>query len=580
MGKGMMNTNSIQTKSIISMIIIYPILFIFQGMDITDTGFYLTSYQQIFTAPRNLRYEFLYWLSDVIGGVWLNLFGNLGYIGIRLAWVFIIWGVIFCYYKILNKYMDKQILLIGFFVVLIFTSNTVHTLDYNILTTLFFELGSGLLFYGIIKDKNRLIFSGGFVLGTSIFLRLPNLVGFTLMMAVLYYGFLKRTAFRSQFIQCLYFVIGYLMSIALIIVLMKLIGHLDYYLDSLKFLTQIGESPKATHGIGNLIGLFFHNYSNVIKFTAIYGIIIIGASILITPFLNNRRFYKCICLFVFLLSIVLWNRYYSFEVNKDCIYAMNGFMDIILVLYIFNVFKMEKEFRLIALFGLLILTLTPLGSDNGIYNSIFGMWLSGVILIWTTFKLDQFIQIKNSSLKSNLKNFNRLIGIVFIAFCLVQGYRYTYRDSVNRLSMKYTVNNKYLKGIVTTKGRARVLNELLNETRKYVKKNEKLLAYSDLQLIYYLTETRPYLYTSFQRAYNDDKFIATLREAEKENKVLPTIIIQTVDTKDRNWPRLDNELFIKNMKESTRYKTIKNFMRRHSYKLKWSNRCFQIWNGI
>jgi hypothetical protein len=473
--------------------------------------------------------------------------------------------------------MNKEILLTGFFVMLIFTSNTLHTLDYNILTTLFYALGSISLFYGIIKDKSYLIFSGGFVLGASIFLRLPNIVGIALMIAIPYYGFLKKTAFRSQVRQCLYFVIGYLMSIAFILVLMKLIGHLNYYLDSLKFITQIGESSKATHGIGNLILLLLNNYFNVTKFAVLYGIIMIGASLLMIPFLNKYRFSRYAYIFVFLFSLVLWSRYYSFHSYRNCIYAMNGFMDIVLFFYIFNIFKIGNEFRLIALFGLLILALTPLGSDNGIYNSIFGMWISGVILIWTMFRLDTFINIKNSPLKNNLNHLSRLVCIVFVAFCLVQGYRYTYRDSVNRLSMKYTVNNKYLKCIVTTKDRAKVMNELLKQTQKYVKKNENLLAYSDIQLIYYLTETKPYLYTSFQRAYNDDKFIATLHEAENENKVLPTIIIQTVDTKNRNWPRLDHKLFVKNMKESTRYKAIKGFMDKHNYKLKWSNICFQIW---
>jgi hypothetical protein len=577
MKKRMNETNSIKTKCIISMIMIYPILLIFQGMDITDTGFYLTSYQQIFTAPKNLRYEFLYWLSDVIGGIWLKLFGDLGYIGIRLAWVLIIWIILFCYYKVLYKYISKEILLTGFFVMLIFTSNNLHTLDYNILTTLFYALGSISLFYGIIKDKKFLIFLGGFVLGASLFLRLPNILGLTLMIAILYYGFLKKTAFRSQVRQCLYFVIGYLMSIALILVLMKLIGHLNYYLDSLKFITQIGESSKSTHGIGNLILLLLNNYFSVAKYTILYGSIIIGASLLIIPFLNKCKFSRYAYIFVFLLSLILWSRWYSFDSYRDCIYAMNGFMDIVLVFYIFNIFKMGNEFRLIALFGLLILTLTPLGSDNGIYNSIFGMWISGVILIWTIFRLDTLINIKNTSLKNNLNNLSRLVCIVFVAFCLIQGYRYTYRDSVNRLSMKYTINNKYLKCTVTTKDRAKVMNELLNQTKKYVKKNENLLAYSDIQLIYYLTETKPYLYTSFVRAYNDDKFVTTLQEAENENRELPTIIIQTIDTKDRNWPQLDNKLFVTNMKASIRYKTIKSFMNKHDYKLKWSNSCFQIW---
>lgn len=572
--------NSFKSKLLVSMIIIYPSLLVFQGLDFTDTGFYLTSYVQIFNSPRNLRYELLYWLSDVIGGIWLRFFGGLGYIGIRLAWVLIIWIIIFCYYKLLCKYINKNILLTGLFIMLIFTSNTTHTLDYNTLTTLFYGIGSISLFYGVTNNKNYLILLGAFVLGLGIFLRLPNVLGMGLVLGIFYYGLIEKITFRNQLRQCLYFAIGYILAIVFTIILMKLLGHLNYYIDSLKLVIGLGSNSKASHGIGNLIFLFISNYLNVIKLVIMFGIIIIGAIILTIPIVRKSEFPTVLYVFVFIISLMLWSRYYSFDSYKNSISAINGFTDIALILYIFNFIKTSNKFRLISLLGLLILILTPLGSDNGIYNSIFGMWLSGVILLWTIFQIDVLINFKSISLKNSLNSFKSLICIVFIAFCLVQGYRYTYRDTVNRSLMKYSINNKSLRGIFTTKDRAKVVGELLNQTKDYVKKNENLLAYSDIQLIYYLTETKPYLHTSFQRAYSDDKFIITLNEAKNEYKKLPVIIIQTTDTTNKNWPLINNKLFAKKMEESIRFKCVKNFMIKHNYKLKWSNKCFQIWRNI
>lgn len=75
-------------KIIISLIIIYPLLFIWQGLDFSDTGYFLSCYQQVFNDPESISGITFSWLTNIIGGIWVALFGDsLGLLGVNLAGV-------------------------------------------------------------------------------------------------------------------------------------------------------------------------------------------------------------------------------------------------------------------------------------------------------------------------------------------------------------------------------------------------------------------------------------------------------------------------------------------------------------
>src|SRR5882724_10410419 len=65
----------------------FQIIFIFQGLYFVDEGFHSTFYQQIFNEPQSVEYNFMFYLSGVIGGAWLRLFPEYGLLGLRLGGV-------------------------------------------------------------------------------------------------------------------------------------------------------------------------------------------------------------------------------------------------------------------------------------------------------------------------------------------------------------------------------------------------------------------------------------------------------------------------------------------------------------
>lgn len=62
----------------------YKTIVSIQGFDMCDEGWVLSAYQQIFNDPTACEYQFLYYNTLLVGGLWNLVFGSLGYFGFRL----------------------------------------------------------------------------------------------------------------------------------------------------------------------------------------------------------------------------------------------------------------------------------------------------------------------------------------------------------------------------------------------------------------------------------------------------------------------------------------------------------------
>ena len=76
--------NNLEFYSAILIIVVIQVILMFQGFDVCDDGFVLTSYQQIFNSPSSVEYNFVYWLSSIIGGLWYKLYEDGGILWFRV----------------------------------------------------------------------------------------------------------------------------------------------------------------------------------------------------------------------------------------------------------------------------------------------------------------------------------------------------------------------------------------------------------------------------------------------------------------------------------------------------------------
>jgi hypothetical protein len=142
--------------------------------------------------------------------------------------------------------------------------------------------------------------------------------------------------------------------------------------------------------------------------------------------------------------------------------------------------------------------------------------------------------------------------------------------------MRAMVNHPKLRWILTTPSRAQSLNELLKQLQPLVRKDDYLLDYMQIPMIYFLTETKPYLYSSWANLYEPPVFDQMLRRAESASRALPVCVRTKVDTCHPEWP---NSTY----PPSQSYRCVGNrrlvdsFMQTHGYQEYWENFAFEIW---
>jgi hypothetical protein len=571
----------------------YQLLFIFQGVDLSDEGFYATFYQQIYSEPATQEYNFMFWLSGIIGGAFVKLFPFLGLWGIRFAGVLVTTSTIIVTYNLLKRYLNPGYLKLGLILVVLFINNNLKQIHYNDLSALFNVLTVYFLFFGLKENKPLKLFLAGLFMSLCTFTRLPNIMGMGLGLAIFYYGYHNKNSFKKQIGQAFAFGGGFIITTGLILGFMKLIGHLDIFFGSIELLNKMGKGGEESfYGPMVLVKNFLHTYYSAIKHTLIL-LAPIAIAAFIVGFIKKQSVYKSwignlIGLLIIILATVFILK--GKLDNERLLYFFAGISIITTVLLFFT--DANTDLKLLALAGCYILLTYPFTSSASLYTvGRYSLWISLPIAIDYLFNFHSYfnrLRIFGRSI-----NFGSFIGtgtgqmkwvmlvasVILAAGCLYHSYYYPFFDKHERTDMRYAVDNKYMRGIYTTKERAAVLNELLAESPKYIKPGEYVLAYHSIPMYHYMTQTKPFLRNSMPWFYDASLFSEEMNMSLAEKKVLPPVVQQLKKTVGNagNWP--DPPPFYDSSwhkKNEPRDSVLNAFLSAHQYREVWKNDVFRI----
>jgi len=577
----------INVKVFFAFIFLYQIIFIFQGLDFADEGYYATFYQQIFIDPQSVMHNFMYWLTGIVGGTFVYLFPQSGLLGIRILGVMVTTATIILAYNLLKKYVNIYHLRLGLLLVTILISNDPKELNYDNLSMLLFVTSIVFLFNGLQENKLYKLFISGAFIGLNCFTRVTNVLGVSLILGIIYYGFINRPAIKLLLKQILFFLGGFLLMVFAILLFIKLINHYDSFINSVGIVLHMGTDEGSEHNIKSLLFSFLKKYYLSFCYFSILSVISIIAAWLCNMFQSKTKYNLkflvtvlpyCFFLLVIFLTVIGKIRWVSL------LFFFMGLSLTAAFLIIVN--HNNKHVKLLAFIGILILFFYPAGSDE--FVEMFSLWIIFPIAV------DYFFSIKSidnqmsisrlDNAKSITLNISELqvnsIKKLFIYSCIFTGlyytYYYPYFDISNRINMHYSVENKYLKGIYTTKERSVAVNELLKESTKYLKKNDYTLAYDCIPMFHFLTETRPFIYNPWPAAYLSDAFRNKLYESLKERKKLPVVIMQKLNTLNSKWPLNTYEIYAENKENLTRNICMNDFLKHYQYRKVWENVAFEI----
>jgi hypothetical protein len=583
----------IRNNTFFFILFLYQLLFIFQGVDFTDEGFYATFYQQIFHSPQSVQYNFMYWLSGIIGGAYIYLFPSFGLLGLRLGGVLATTLTIILSFNLLKKHLNNGHLKLGLLLATVLISNDPKALFYDNLSALFFVAIVVFLFNGLSENKLSKLFLCGIFLALNLFIKLTNLADIALGAVILYHAILSKANLKYVLKQVACFVGGIVITTIAILLIMKWIGHLSIFMSCISLVKQMGASGENTHGVVKLIKWFKYEYTHAI-INAIYTLLIVIVGAAIINKIKNK-YVKQIILYSF--SLITLSVFIVLAFIKDSFaipYLLLGIITgLSLIAAILIVISNNKNINIktLAFSGAIMVLILPLGSDFGMYAAgRYALWLALPIAIGYYLNLSSYPLnmpfLKQTSIAKIISFFRvaekqlpaicKWVVASFIIVFLFIAFTNTWNDTKDRTKMIYKVNSIFLQGVFTTQQKALLINELLFESAKYIKKDDYVLAYDEIPLFYAMTETKPFIYNSWPKLYDRAVFKQELEKDLKEKNILPVVIYQKIMTLSNKWPDFtdDNKKWDINQPRNL---YIRNFLDSNHYKMVWENLAFRIY---
>lgn len=541
-------------------IVLYPLAFLSSGLNLSDEGYALTTYHAIFANPQSITHTFGTWGTNVIGGIWLLLFPNLGLWGVRLSGAIVSIITLIFIYNTLKDYMSRSLLLLGLLISWLFTYHfmVVNILGYNNISVLFFSIVIYLLNKGLRKNNNLFLFISGFILSFNVFVRLPNALGFLLVFVLaLNYYIKKNVGFKTLSFQYISVFLGAFFNLMFVYIAMKSLGHYDLFIESSRYLSQTR---------GPSLGLFFITLDGFIRLFRDFFIVLIltllSISILIYSRLDKLNNYIKFTIFsIFLIIFYIFYEKLGIPIGGRVASLLTGLCYFALIAEIFDYKNSAPDIRITSFLILVLFIILPIGSGAVQVNALYAVPFAFPILVSRLNKMKiNFLLNMDEARFYNLKVF---IVATFSLFAVTNNLAFAYDDAHNRLLLNSTINNNHLSGIYTTGKRANPLNELLNETPKYIKKGDTILVVWIAPMLYYLTDSYSYFPYPWTEIYTRQQ-VKDFLENKPKRGTLPVVI-----------------RYIYPFGQGRTYDDILfNFFNNFKYEKKWGNDTYEIYAPI
>jgi len=525
------------TRTVWLLIIIYPFLYLWQGISYSDEGNALVIYQLIFSDPAAIADTYGVWGTSIIGGAWNLLFGEFGLAGFRVGGAVVSIATFGLVYLLCRPHLDRMTIGLGVLVGVMYYHHFMTTtlLGYNNLS-LFFHLASILLLVrGLNANRQGFIFAAAALIGFNIFVRLPNLLGLFMALAIAWHGWMQGTPARIQWKQLMIFTIGVVVAVAMSLVMMRALGHDYYYLRSLEYL--FASTGNADHGpYGNLIKPVLNGYYHLL----FDGLVMLALLLLAVHWTLRMDKYRPRVWLLPAAGALLFF-WYFYDVIGIPLSGRLGSMLVALCMVVSALYAFMARWRsgplgVIGLLLLIQLVIWPLGSGAGFVNQLYLLpaalplvveFMRNVkgIMGETRFALAGGQDAGGSVVAGSetLHAYRKRALALLLLFSAVNGFCFSYSDSYNRPGLRYAVDNQYLNHVYTTHEKAESLNAVIAELGKYVRKGDTLFVAWTAPLLNYLTETKPYFPHPWSEIYTRDEIERMLLE-RGDRRPLPVTV--------------------------------------------------------
>lgn len=458
---------------------LYHAFFALFGLDLSDEGFYMTFYANIFDHPETVEYNFMFYLTGVMGGGFLKLFPSTGLLAMRWLGIAVIIASAVLVFATLRHRVGIKAIMWGLALVVLGYINRPYAFGNSMNTAMFYALAFLLLYNGIDKKQWQWTLLAGIACGLNVFVRIPNILTVFLVAILVIAGVLRLLSWKQVTAHTVSFIGGMVLGIISVILIQFPLNHHEPFVRNISQLFSIFTvtDNSASHSSSFLVVTQLRFFFDCLIRLAIFGLLVLlnTACRRWLPIWLCRLVQACLLLAAVLL---MW------RTQNVCLLwclSMTGCGSLI-------VKERDGWLRLLSLMGLSMLLLFPCGSDAANNQ---GTLIALVSTPMAIVGLKYWRELKIALI---------LLAMVFVAKMFVAG---SFLEAEAFYTKTGIVHHERLAGIHTQRQRANALNDGLTSLKTHVTPGDTLLVIGNSPMINYLTETLPYHGNSWPGLLNE-----------------------------------------------------------------------------
>ena len=528
------------------------------GMDLCDSGYYLTFFDNIFKAPDSVEYNFMYYLSGVVGGV-LNVILPEGgkWMAMRVAGVLCNVGCMAILAWVFKRILPASAVILGFLMVVASLVQFPYTFNNDLMSALLWVAALALTYRGVTAGRWWHLLCAGIIVGMNIFTRIPNVLAVGLAVMPFIAHFYNNVPWRDCWRQCGLILLGVLVGIVGVIGMMMALGHWEIFKQNMADLLGVatGSSGEASHNAGGLVMEMIGFYGQCLlvgaKMLALWAVLW-----LVRRYVAHRLLRYCAWMLVAIATVYfMWHQ--SHIMHPLWVMCVAGLAWVI---------YREEYSAVAAWLGLFMLLVFPLGSDGATNNGGIIAWMAAPVAA-------AFWQRRH----------NVIFLLAFIVVGLIQTLSVgAYFDGGHLWYKKASIQDPRAAGLLTTPERAHIINETLPELKQRINEGDTLLCYGSIPMMNHLTRSVPAIGCSWPELLSAEALNARLHALGNSR---PAILRQKFNNLGPYWSEPSDaylttySIVDAKFLQQDKMDTLNRWMNAAGYHIVWQNKWFALYSS-
>lgn len=485
-------------------LLLLPLRHVFIGIDFWDTGYNYANFRFFGTEHMDSMWLFSTYLANFVGHLFTFLPGGKTLLGLNIYTGLVLSFLALISYDFLTRELkySKTLVFLGE-VLAICLSFCPTALLYNYLTYLFFTLCVILLYKGLWHEKIHYLFLAGVCLGLNMFVRFPDIVEVSMIVGVWAYAIICKKKPAQVAKETGLCVAGFCTSAGLMLLYISFRYGFPSYIKGIRRLFAMTENA-TDYQPKSMVFTAFETYGEMLYWVIRLGVFVALAYVfyLLIPkrFNKARKGAALVAIFAGIVWLLKRNMA-GHNFYEYVSFFRPGVVVLMLTIAIclIQVFrpKSAKEEKLIAGLIFLVIMITPIGSNTGLYAVLNNLYLAlpymlCMIARFARARFEKELIKKHTFDWFPLQAFLIIFLIYFGYHAIGFGVTFTFGEATGLRNTTASVsNNKVLAGIKMEKARAACIEEGTAFLRANGLTDRELITYGYVPALHFYLDMPP-----------------------------------------------------------------------------------------